>query len=423
MDSANTALFNFLRDAIYDPVNASLAIEELPEQLQEFGTGLKYYAECVIETTALATALSRGELDGALPTRGNEIAAPLKSLHASLKHLTWQAQRIAQGDYNQRVAFMGEFADAFNLMVVQLAEREKNLEEKIIQIETKTSALEQGNLLLSTLVHYIPQQIFVIEKKNHNILLTNDIAASEIGKSPDYLEDIIRLVSESGDTDSPREIDITYEKNDIKRYFIINKFSLEWQNEDAEAYAINDVSETRREIADLETHAYRDSLTGLYNRAYGMMTLDLWMHERRKFVLVFVDLDKLKYVNDVFGHSEGDVYIIRSGDHIKTFSPDAVVCRLGGDEFMMLASGFGFDEAYTKMNEIADNLRNDEYLRDKEYTYNLSFGIVAVGVDNRMSAGEILGAADSRMYEDKQRNKLKQKQLRMGDTQYVDDRI
>jgi len=423
MESANTALFNYLRDAIYDPTNASLVIEELPEWLHEFGNGLKFYTECVMETTTLATALSRGELDGALPTRGNEIAAPLKSLHASLKHLTWQAQRIAQGDYNQRVAFMGEFADAFNLMVVQLAEREKNLEEKIIQIETKTSALEQGNLLLTTLVHYIPQQIFVVEKESHNILLSNDIASSEISTNPDYLEDIIRLVSEHEGFESARELDITYEHNEIKRYFIINRFSIEWQNADAEAYAINDVSETRREIADLETHAYRDALTGLYNRAFGMMTLDLWMHERRKFVLVFVDLDKLKYVNDVFGHSEGDVYIIRSGDHIKSFCPDAVVCRLGGDEFMMLATGFGFDDTYTKMNEISNNLRNDDYLKDKEYTYNMSFGIVAVGEDNRMSAGDILGAADSRMYEDKQRNKLKQKQLKVGDTQYVDDRI
>jgi len=410
MDSAFEKLFEYLRDAIYEPEKASLAVEDLPEQLHEFGNGLIYYTECVMETTALATALSRGSLDGELPSRGNEIAAPLKSLHASLRHLTWQAQRIAKGDYNQRVAFMGEFADAFNTMVEQLAEREQNLEDKIWQIEEKTAALEQGNLLLTSLIHYVPQQIFVIDKSTHNMLLTNDIASVELNQNENYLENVIRLISEQTESDKDSDIDITYEFNDEVRYLLVNRFFLKWHGDDAEVYAINDVSEARREIADLETHAYRDELTKLYNRAYGMMTLDLWLHEKRRFVLVFVDLDSLKFVNDVFGHAEGDTYIIRSGEHLTSFSPDAVVCRIGGDEFMLLAPDFGFDDAFVKMSEIANNLRNDDYQKDKEYTYNMSFGIAAVDKDNRMAASDILGAADMRMYEDKQRNKKQKKQ-------------
>lgn len=412
MDSSLNTLFEYLRSAIYDPENASLEISDLPEQLHEFGTGLKYYTECVMETTNLALALSRGSLDGSIPSRGNEIAAPLKSLHASLRHLTWQAQRIALGDYNQRVAFMGDFADAFNKMVEQLADREQSLEDKIKQIEEKTSSLEQGNLLLSKLVHYIPQQIFVIERSSHKILLTNDIASNELNKNAEYLEDIIKLISEVEDEVTGTEVEIVYNKFDTKRYFIVNRFFLEWHSEDAEVYAIHDVSETRREIADLETHAYRDELTNLFNRAYGMMTLDLWLHDKKRFVLVFVDLDSLKYVNDVHGHAEGDIYIIRAGEHLKAFSEEALVCRIGGDEFMLLAPDHGFDDAFAKMNELANNLRNDEYQKTKEYTYNMSFGIAAVDQNNVMTAADILGAADLRMYENKQRNKQKLKQAR-----------
>ena len=414
MDSALNKLFDYLRNAIYDPSNASLVVEELPEQYQEFGSGLKYFTECVLETTSLAMALSKGSLDGALPSRGNEIAAPLKSLHASLRHLTWQAQRIALGDYNQRVAFMGEFADAFNKMVEQLAEREQSLEEKIKQIEEKTESLEQGNLLLSKLIHYIPQQIFVVNKKTHNILLTNDIAASEINKNSKYFEDIVALISAQEEAETFNEFDIEYEYNNDKRYFIINKFSLEWHSEYAEVYAIHDVSEARREIADLETHAYKDELTKLYNRAYGMMTLDLWLHEKKRFVLVFVDLDSLKYVNDVHGHADGDIYIIRAGEHMKAFSEDALVCRIGGDEFMLLGPDFKFDDAYLKMEELAHNLRNDEYQLDKDYTYNMSFGIAAVDTDNNLAAADILATADLRMYEAKQRNKQKKQQARQN---------
>jgi len=402
-----------MRDAIYDPDSATLIIEDLPEQFHQLGSGIKYYTDCVMETTSLALALSKGILDDeAMPSRGNEMAAPLKSLHASLRHLTWQAKRIAEGDYNQRVAFMGEFADAFNAMVMQLAEREQSLEDKIKQIEAKTAALEQGNLLLTKLIHYIPQQIFVIDKKNHKILLTNDIASNELKKDPEYLENIISLSSNLEMQKENDEIDLAYEKDGITRYFMINKFLLEWYSEDAEVYAIHDVSETRREIVDLEAHVYKDDLTKLYNRAYGMMTLDLWLYEKRKFAVVFIDLDSLKYVNDEHGHAEGDVYIIRSGEHLTTFSDDSVVCRIGGDEFMLLANDCGFDEAYSKMSEIAENLRNDACQCDKDFTYNMSFGIASVDNDNKMSATDILGAADLRMYEDKQRNKTKQKRAR-----------
>ena len=125
-------LYCYLKDVIYDPANAVLELDTLPEEWRLFADGLKYFAECVIESQNLAHALSIGDLACKLPERGNEIASPLKSLHASLKHLTWQAQRIALGDYSQRVEFMGEFSDAFNTMTEQLAERKKTeCKEKI----------------------------------------------------------------------------------------------------------------------------------------------------------------------------------------------------------------------------------------------------------------------------------------------------
>jgi len=420
MDSAINALFNYLRDAIYEPDKASLVIEDLPEEFQEFGRGLNFYVECVKETTTLAFALSRGELDGAGPSRGNEIAAPLKSLHASLRHLTWQAQRISEGDYAQRVAFMGEFADAFNTMVVQLAEREQNLEDQIWIIEEKTAALEQGNTLLSSLIGFIPQQIFVADRYDNDIVLMNELGSDEMKRDKDYMTNIIRLISEQNDPDKTTEIDIAYVQHGIKRYFIVNKFFLKWHGEDADIYAINDVSATRREIENLETQAYQDELTGLYNRAYGMMMLDSYLEEQRAFSLIFVDLDSLKFVNDVFSHAEGDIYISRAGGHLKTLSDDAVVCRIGGDEYMVLVPGFDYDTAHKRMSETAHNLRNDEYQMDKEYSYNMSFGIASVEKGKSRPAGEILGEADLKMYEDKQKNKAKKQAQRQSG--YVDER-
>jgi len=125
MKSAGGQLYNYLQNVIYDPANATLDIDELPGDLRDFGKGLLYYVDCVKESQQFAQSLSKGDLSAKQPSRDNEIAGPLKSLHSSLKHLTWQTQQIEQGDYSQRVEFMGEFSDSFNTMTNQLAQRNK----------------------------------------------------------------------------------------------------------------------------------------------------------------------------------------------------------------------------------------------------------------------------------------------------------
>jgi len=285
MKAGEEIIIGFLRDVIYRPETATLNIEELPLEFRDIGTVLQLFSELVIETSALAKSLSKGDLDVELPPRNNEIAAPLKALHSSLKHLTWQTQQIALGDYNQRVEFMGEFADAFNTMVAQLAQREKKL----------------------------------------------------IG------------------------------------------------------------------------FAYIDTITGLYNRNYGMNTLDMWLHERKQFALIFCDLDSLKYINDKYGHGEGDLYISNTAKHLLNYSSECFVCRVGGDEFMLLAENHHYHDAYMRMRELSEQIEHDPYLNGKNYTYSLSYGICVVEKDNALTSNEILSIADERMYEHKRLRKKSRK--------------
>jgi diguanylate cyclase (GGDEF)-like protein len=74
-------------------------------------------------------ALANGDLSEELRIKGY-LAGTLKALQANLRHLTWQTQRIASGDFSQRVDFMGEFSDAFNSMVIRLDECQKEIQEK-----------------------------------------------------------------------------------------------------------------------------------------------------------------------------------------------------------------------------------------------------------------------------------------------------
>ncbi|MCL1986134.1 MAG: ATP-binding protein [Betaproteobacteria bacterium] len=143
MEPVAKILFEYLRDIIYNPAQAALDVESLPQEFRELGEGLRYLAECVFEARSFAQALSKGDLSGHMPSRGNEIAAPLKSLHSSLQHLTWQTQQVAKGDYQQRVEFMGNFSMAFNAMIQQLEERRR------IEADEKSKLQQYVKLLLS----------------------------------------------------------------------------------------------------------------------------------------------------------------------------------------------------------------------------------------------------------------------------------
>jgi len=149
MDRIAEILFDYLRNVIYEPEKASMDIESLPDAFKDLGKGLEFFGCCVIEARALAQALSKGDLNGDVPPSYNEIAAPLKSLHASLRHLTWQAQQIAKGDFQQRVDFMGDFSKSFNAMAQQLEERQKQ------ETHERSKLQRYINMILTSTPNYI----------------------------------------------------------------------------------------------------------------------------------------------------------------------------------------------------------------------------------------------------------------------------
>jgi len=405
MSVTSDKLFAYLRSIFYASPDAKLNIEELEDDYVLFGKGLMFFARCFMQYNEFATALGRGDLSVPPPPPENELAAPLKSLHASLKHLTWQSKQVALGDYKQRVDFMGEFADAFNTMVEQLADRQQKLENEIEQSIKHAAALEQGNKLLSNVTQYIPQQIFVMSADEFDVLLMNDMAQRELEIDPNYIESIRTELSKLEGWEACNNAEILLYKGDSERYLSVSTYQIEWDNVNAVALVLNDVSVEKKQMKELETHAYGDSMTNLFNRFYGMLTLNDWVDAKKQFVLVFVDMDNLKYVNDQFGHNDGDRYIITVADHLRTFSPNVVSCRIGGDEFMVLTPDVDGEVARARMEEVQTLLRTDEYLVDKDYSYSVSYGIVVVGKDNELPSSGILSLADERMYEHKRARK------------------
>jgi C4-dicarboxylate-specific signal transduction histidine kinase len=125
---------DLLKGKIPEKIEVSDYIDEVEKRFVEIANQL---IESSSEIHRFIVPLSQGELHSFVPKRSNFLSSPFKELHARLLHLTWQTERIAEGDYTQRVDFMGDFSTAFNAMVAKLAERERELKDTNDQLEVR----------------------------------------------------------------------------------------------------------------------------------------------------------------------------------------------------------------------------------------------------------------------------------------------
>lgn len=153
-----------------------------------------------------------------------------------------------------------------------------------------------------------------------------------------------------------------------------------------------------------------DPLTKLYNRHY--FDEQFLVYKRRasryeeQFHLVLFDVDDLKIVNDLHGHSVGDTVIkrIASEIHSKTRKSD-VIARYGGDEFIGLFVGTSRDALHRKIAVIEKDInKNPLVINEKLIYFNFSFGIASYPNDGE-NLSDLLEIADKRMYEDKANKK------------------
>lgn len=156
----------------------------------------------------------------------------------------------------------------------------------------------------------------------------------------------------------------------------------------------------------LEEKTRRDGLTGLYNRAYldGRLEKEFSMARERcwPMVIMFVDLDHFKHVNDTYGHQAGDQVLQTTARVLLDGTRDEdVVARYGGEEFIVLAPGQGAATARI----IADRLINmcqslaHKVTGGHEITVTASIGVAVLDDDLEfMSVTEMVEAADKALY-------------------------
>lgn len=158
---------------------------------------------------------------------------------------------------------------------------------------------------------------------------------------------------------------------------------------------------------ELSNLALKDELTGLYNRrgflALADRQLKLAHRSDRSLLLFFMDLDGLKEINDVFGHSEGDAALTWTAEALKaTFRDSDVVARFGGDEFAALAiAASGQSEA--SIRERLTEYLNSQSRKDTHHKFSLSLGTARFDPRHPVSIRELIAEADRAMYQQKRR--------------------
>lgn len=165
-----------------------------------------------------------------------------------------------------------------------------------------------------------------------------------------------------------------------------------------------DIAEARERIENL---AQTDSLTGLYNQR---MFHEVWQREhgeaerdRSTYALLLIDIDKLKDINDTFGH-EGGNSAIRLVSECLQRSIRGTDCagRFGGDEFAVLLPGATQEVAESVVKRIRHNVYKTTLdLRSRMIRCSVSIGVVTFPKDGR-DIRELMSAADDRMYRDKE---------------------
>jgi diguanylate cyclase (GGDEF)-like protein len=157
---------------------------------------------------------------------------------------------------------------------------------------------------------------------------------------------------------------------------------------------------------ELQSLSLHDDLTGLHNRRGFLLLAQQQMKVNRRnhssCLLLFLDIDQLKTINDTLGHADGNNAIVEAAAALRSsFRQCDILARLGGDEFVVFAVGTSeWSEAALRAH-LKKKFEEVNSQPNRMYPLSVSVGIVPCGTNNQSSIEDLLAKADELMYQDK----------------------
>lgn len=376
-------------------------------------------------------ALAKGDLTVSLQGVSGPLAGSLKSHQAGLKHLTWQASRVAAGDFSQRVDFLGEFSAAFNSMVAELAashhtmaELNQRLQDDVIELQRMAAALRESEERFRLIAESASDVIWTIDPQMQRFSYISPSIATLLGWSAsealslpldalmesdslDQLSSVLKRISAQFTGQETAELaekmELEQRSSDGRKIpvEVVVSAIADGQGQLKEFVGISrDITERKKIDERLKYRSTHDSQTDLYNRAYFDAEIER-IADGRHFPVSFItiDLDGLKLINDTRGHDAGDLLIKAAAQILRaSFRAEDMIARVGGDEFVAVLTQS--DTAAIK----AAILR----IRDCTSSYNSNYPDLPVSMSlggataaNKDEISVALKQSDALMYADK----------------------
>ena len=237
----------------------------------------------------------------------------------------------------------------------------------------------------------------MVETISRRYVALNETENAKLSRliTPEYLRSVLRKPDDN--------LKIEYCSRTENAYMVLTVIPVEW-HADGTVYEVMQVVQDIGQKIELENMANTDSMTGLFNERYFSRVLNICEEKKLPFVLYYLDLDRFKPINDTYVHLMGDRLLkeiaarllrcIRSRDY---------AFRIGGDEFALIVSADMDEGQSARMAErIQTTLSAPVVLDGTELSVGVSCGCACYPEDG--SASQVRIAADSRMYETKQRH-------------------
>lgn len=383
----------------------------LPEVLQSHPGFLALHEKLAV-LKEHAHYLSDGELYHDIPLKGFT-AGCLRSLQAKMRHLAWQTERIAAGDFSQRLEFMGDFSTAFNTMAEALAKAQADCQES----ERRYRLLAENVLdVISTIdldgrFTYVSSSLMRLLGYAQEDVLGHQINELLTTSSTRTLrEALTRLKTNTTEASQGDVVELEFLRNDgspVWTEMTVAVVSDETGKATGFIGVIRDITDRKRLRDELVFLATTDALTGASNRWHFMelcaQAMEQAARSNRPISLLFLDIDHFKRVNDTYGHATGDEVLrmlVRRGQDLLRTSD--LFGRMGGEEFAVLLPGTGATDAYNVAERLRQAFERAQVTLEDGRTVSVTVSIgVAAFCGAKPSLDEALRRADCALYDAK----------------------
>ncbi len=267
-------------------------------------------------------------------------------------------------------------------------------------------ALEDTHSCLETILDYVGSSVYVWETATGAVLYANRNMQREFqqelkdGSMRELLKEWMH--EERGS----REIYLAGKEHWYDLYYT----NMKWFNGSAAVLcALYDVTDKKDYQKKIEQQAYTDFLTGIYNRMCCERDLAKYVDEAKNTMtqglLLYLDLDDFKHINDGLGHKYGDVLLKSISQSFQQIRGIEDTCyRMGGDEFVIIIPPTEYENHEKIIEEIRQIFMRPWSLKESDYYCTMSMGVVEFPMESDV-VHELIKKADIAMYEAKKRGK------------------